>query len=136
MKSAITAVLLMCAAAFGQQQPSQPKTPDINKAVEFAKIAQKQMRDPESFRIEWVRFGASDKGDKEAYCIKYRAKNGFGGYGDSAYMSEIFVTKKDGEVKSHISEDARACGADKHTTTADITEQVKAKFDPSSPSDK
>lgn len=59
----------------GPTVPSQSSIPDgVYNTGSVIKVVRKHMRDPESFRYEYAKY----RGDW--VCIKYRAKNGFGGY--------------------------------------------------------
>lgn len=80
--SALVTGLFIVSAGGSEDTPSKPMyKDDIAIQVTFKELIKKHLRDPDSYEyISTTPAGDLDYGDGKMFTIKYRAKNGFGGY--------------------------------------------------------
>lgn len=77
----VTGLFLITAGGSGDSEPSKPLYQDeIAVKVTFEQLIKKQLRDPDSYEFISLEPNGAESSQGRFYIIKYRAKNGFGGY--------------------------------------------------------
>lgn len=75
MKTLLLIAVLLPVAALAQVRPAtEPEIAIVQKAMESS------LKDPESMRLQNVRFGPNKTKGMQTVCGEVNAKNGFGGY--------------------------------------------------------
>ena len=78
----IVLVLLVCCPLFGQANArvQQQSAADVGVALRGVDLLRDRIRDPDSLVIERVYAKTDHKPDQPQMCIRFRSRNGFGGY--------------------------------------------------------
>lgn len=80
LSALVMGVFLFSAGGSGDDTPAKPlKDDEFAVKYTFERLIKKQLRDPDSY--EFISCTPSgESGNEKMFIIKYRAKNGFGGY--------------------------------------------------------